>query len=101
MSTLQTFRRHRKPLGGALAALMAVWQIGQPLQAADHTWTAGTTTDFNWDDAGNWSGGVPTIAGTGTAILPFIIPNPGSLSNPSVLTLGATSEAYLLNFKNN
>lgn len=101
MSTLQTFRRHRKPLGGALAALMAVWQIGQPLQAADHTWTAGTSTDFNWDDASNWSGGVPTISGTGTAILPFLIPNPGSLPNPSVLTLGASSEAYLVDFKNN
>ena len=56
MSTLQTFRRHRKPLGGALAALMAVWQIGQPLQAND--WDG--STDNAWTDGTNWSGGVPT-----------------------------------------
>ncbi|MDH4476112.1 MAG: autotransporter-associated beta strand repeat-containing protein, partial [Verrucomicrobiaceae bacterium] len=60
MSTLQTFRRHRKPLSGALAALMAVWQIGQPLQGADFYWDADATTAGNNVDgtslggAGTW-----------------------------------------------
>jgi autotransporter-associated beta strand protein len=78
---------------------MAVWQIGQPLQAADQTWTAGTATDFSWDNASNWSAAAPTIADS--AILPLLIPNPGALASPSVLTLGALSTANLVNFKNN
>ena len=53
MSTLQTFRRHRKPLGGALAALMAVWQIGQPLQAA--TWNQTAAGPFDWNNNANWT----------------------------------------------
>ncbi len=72
MSTLQTFRRHRKPLGGALAALMAVWQIGQPLQAAPayfdvNASTAGsgiiTGTTYNWNTSTLWN---PNALGTGT-----------------------------------
>lgn len=59
MSTLQTFRRHRKPLGGALAALMAVWQIGQPLQGADLYW------DADGSDAGNLINGT-NLGGVGT-----------------------------------
>ena len=56
-------------------ATVSLWQIGPVLRAADQTWTAGTATSFNWDDAANWSVAAPTLADT--AILPVLIPNPG------------------------
>jgi fibronectin-binding autotransporter adhesin len=59
MSTLQIFRRHRKPLGGALAALMAFWQIGQPLQGASYYWDADTSNTGN-DISGTNLGGTGT-----------------------------------------
>ena len=96
---LQFLRLQRLWIGRLLFCLMALWQIGQPLQGADTTWTAGTGTNFNWDDAANWGAGAPTFADT--AILPYLIPNPSNLANPSILTLGALSTADLVSFKNN
>jgi autotransporter-associated beta strand protein len=90
MSTLQTFRRHRKPLGGALAALMAVWQIGQPLQAVDNNWL-GTSAD--WTDGSNWSS---TLAPIASDSLIF-----GSAPPTKAITLGAGSVGNSLSFLDN
>lgn len=93
-------RRHRQPLNASLAALMALWQIAQPLQGATVQWTAASSTDFNWGTAANWSGGLlPSLADE--VLMPLAIPNPGTLANPQWLTLGAGSLANSLWLQNN
>ncbi len=99
-SVLPFFRHYNKVLGSMICAMMGAWQVSQPLSAANITWNGESDTNFNWQDAANWDAGIPTIADA--VILPFLIPNPGSLSSdPSILTLGAGSEANSVLFKNN
>lgn len=81
------------PVTGLFCAIVSV----SPVQGAVFDWTAGSNTNLNWADPLNWSGGVPTIADD--AILPFVVPNPGSLLNPNVITLGTGSAANLVSFK--
>ena len=90
--TMKTFRRHRFFINSCMAMLMAAWQIGQPVAAADNTWTG--ATDAAWDTAGNWSAGVP---GTGSdAIFGAPVPLSGS-----TIALGAGSLANSLSFLDN
>jgi len=86
---------HRSRRGVSLFAAASLASIGS-LLGADATWTAGSSTDLLWSTAGNWDVGVPTLASD--VILPDPIPNPGSLGNPNVITLGAGSLANSLSF---
>lgn len=96
---MKTLRRYRLKINVLMTTLMAVWQIGQPLCAADITWTAGSNSNFNWATAANWSAGVPTLADNVFFLSP--VPNPGSLPLPGVVSLGAGSLAGSLSFKDN
>lgn len=98
-SVLPYFRSHNKTVGSMICAMMGLWQVAQPLSAANITWNAESDTNFNWQDAANWDLGVPTLSDA--VILPWVIPNPGALLDPSTLTLGASSEAGSVIFKNN
>lgn len=99
-SVLPYFRSHNKSVSSIICAMMGLWQIAQPLSAANITWNAETDTNFDWQNAANWDAGVPTLSDT--VILPFLVPNPGALTlDPSTLTLGASSEAGSVLFKNN
>jgi autotransporter-associated beta strand protein len=92
----------RRKSQGAFTALMlgclAMWstQVG----GADTNWTAGSSANFLWSDANNWSLlATPTAADNAFFLSP--VPNPGALPNPSIITLGAGSLANLLSFKDN
>jgi autotransporter-associated beta strand protein len=98
--TLRLMRQQRLWISSSLAGLMALWQIGQPLQAATNNWTAGSATDLLWNTTGNWSSAAAPIF-TDDLIFLGIIPNPGALTNPQIITLGAGSLANSLSFKNN
>jgi autotransporter-associated beta strand protein len=82
-----------------LTALMAMWQIGQPLQGATINWTAGSGANLNWATAGNWSTGLPLAVDD--VIFGSPIPNPGSLANPGTITLGSGTVANSLSFLDN
>ena len=99
---MKTIRHFRTPVGGFMVVLLAVWQIAAPLNlsAATVTWSAGSTTDLLWNTSGNWSSAAAPIA-TDDLIFVSPIPNPGALSNPQIITLGAGSVANSLSFKNN
>ncbi|MBX7209040.1 MAG: autotransporter-associated beta strand repeat-containing protein [Verrucomicrobiaceae bacterium] len=74
--------------------------IGVPhARATDQIWNANSLADFLWSTAGNWSGGVPLSADN--VLFGRPVPNPGSLPNPSIITLGAGSVANALSFKDN
>jgi autotransporter-associated beta strand protein len=91
---MTTLRRHRLILNLFLVALMSLWQIGQPILAANINWTAGSTANFDWQTPANWSGGVPTI--NDDVFFGTPVPNPGMLTNPQVISLNATSAARSL-----
>lgn len=83
-----------------MTLLLLSWQIGQPLQAATIVWDAGSGTDLSWDTAANWSpDGVPDA--TSDLQFAFTVPNPGSLANPSTITLGTGELADSLVFQGN
>ena len=81
-------------------ALVAFWQIAQPLQAATIVWDAGSSSNFLWNTTTNWNpDGLPGAADDLTFLA--TIPNPGALTNPSIITLGAGELANSLRFQNN
>lgn len=45
-----------------MTALVAFWQIAQPLQGATFTWNQTGAGTFTWTTAANWTGGVPANA---------------------------------------
>lgn len=96
---MSTLRRHRFILNLFLTALVCLWQIGQPLLAANINWTAGSSANFNWETGSNWEGSIPTINDDLFFSSPF--PNPGGLPNPGVLTLSALSAANSLTVGDN
>ena len=98
-SMLSKLRQQRRPIASMLAALIALWQVGQPILAADVNWNAGSGSNFNWFEGANWSAGIPGLADN--AILPFTIPNPGVLANPGVIVLDSSSTVNLVSFSNN
>ncbi len=74
----------------ACVALMPVGWSGLQGQTVNE-WTAGSGTDFNWQNGANWSEGQPTLGQDvvfGTPVL-----NPGMLPLAQFITLGAGSEA--------
>ncbi|MCX6857048.1 MAG: autotransporter-associated beta strand repeat-containing protein, partial [Verrucomicrobia bacterium] len=92
-------RRQSRWMTCFLTVLMALWQIGQPLQAANVNWTAGSSTNLNWAVGNNWDLGLPTAADD--VFLGSPIPNPASLPTPGTLTLGAGSVANSLWLRGN
>ncbi len=68
----------------SVAAICLCWARCAPVQA-DVFWNGGV--DADWANAANWSGGLPSQAGAGNAII-----NPGSPNaTPTVSTLGNTT----------
>lgn len=60
-------------------------------------WDAGSSTNFLWSDALNWSGDI--LPGASDDVLfPLLVPNPGTLANPSTITLAAGELANSLTF---
>ena len=96
---LRHLRHHQYWMTCLLTALMAVWQIGQPLQASTINWTSGSSTDLNWVTPGNWSTGLPLASDD--VIFGTPIPNPGSLASPGTITLGAGTVANSLRLRDN
>lgn len=84
---------------GIVTALIVVPFGTLPRALADQTWTAASGVNFVWNNAANWSGGVPLA--TDNVFLPFGIPNPGVLSNPQTILLNAGSVGNALSFKDN
>ena len=91
--TLRLMRQQRLWISRSLAGLMALWQIGQPLQAVDQTWTNGAA-NLLWSDGGNWTAGAPTVADNVILTSPI----PGGLPT---ITLGMGSLANLLTVRDN
>ncbi|MEN3940585.1 autotransporter-associated beta strand repeat-containing protein [Prosthecobacter sp. SYSU 5D2] len=91
---MTTLRRHRFILNLFLTALMCLWQIGQPLLAANINWTAGSAANFNWQDPANWDAELPTINDD------VFFPAPFPLAGSSI-TLNSLSSANLLTIKDN
>ena len=95
-----TFRPLGVSLGrfaSALAFCAAIVAGTGAARAAAINWDAGSGTDFNWNTVTNWSNDLlPTSADDLSFPVPF--PNPGILSNPSVITLGAGELAASLSF---
>jgi autotransporter-associated beta strand protein len=91
--TLRLMRQQRLWISRSLAGLMALWQIGQPLQAVDQTWTNGAA-NLLWSDGGNWTSGAPTVADNVILTSPI----PGGLPT---ITLGMGSLANLLTVRDN
>ncbi|MCB1207669.1 MAG: autotransporter-associated beta strand repeat-containing protein [Verrucomicrobiales bacterium] len=85
-------RRNRRGLPYLIVTLLS----GSALLGADVTWTAGSSSDLLWSTSGNWDVGVPTL--TSDVFLPKPVPNPGSLTNPQIITLGGGSVANSLTF---
>jgi fibronectin-binding autotransporter adhesin len=67
--------------------------------AETQTWTAGSGSQFNWEDVANWSLGVPTLADD--VVFGRPVPNPGFLTNPQTIVLGEGSEAGSLWIREN
>jgi hypothetical protein len=61
-----------------------------------HDVDSGKRTDLLWSTSGNWDVGIPTLSSD--VIFSDPVPNPGSLGNPNVITLGAGSLANSLSF---
>ncbi len=59
-------------------------------------WDAASGTDFLWSNAANWGGTEPD--GLSDVILPKPIPNPGTLTDPNIITLSAGEQANSLSF---
>ncbi|MBL9092061.1 MAG: autotransporter-associated beta strand repeat-containing protein [Planctomycetaceae bacterium] len=104
-------RPHRRPRGvyrrprllqrtarGLLtwAVIGATSVAGTPLSAAETMWTAGSSTNFDWSEAANWSGGVPSAVAD--VVLPTPVPNPGALLDPQTLNLSSDALARSLLF---
>ena len=94
---MNTLRRHRQFLATSLTALIGVWQIALPAHGATVNWNAGTGTNFLWNDAINWDSGFAPLA-VDDLVFVSPIPNPGSLTNPHLLTLPVGAVANSLNF---
>jgi autotransporter-associated beta strand protein len=87
-------RIRSKACFGAVATLLL--SMAGIAKSADTTWTAGSATDLLWSTSGNWDVGIPTLSSD--VIFSDPVPNPGSLGNPNVITLGAGSLANSLSF---
>jgi autotransporter-associated beta strand protein len=95
----KSLRALRQPVSSFMILLLLSWQIGQPLRAATIVWNAGSSTDLTWNNASNWS--TSTVPGAADSIrFPTLIPNPGSLPNPSLITLGSGEFGNSLLFQN-
>ena len=83
-----------------LALLIPLATAPVSLRASTIFWDAGSGTDFQWNTVTNWSpDGLPTSADN--LIFPTPIPNPGVLTNPQIITLGAGELARSLYFQSN
>jgi autotransporter-associated beta strand protein len=96
-TVLSLLRRQRRWMTIVMTVIMAFWQIAQPLQAANISWTAGSAANLNWADTTNWNLAVPTASDD--VFLGKPIPNPGALVAPNVITLGSGSLARSLAFQ--
>lgn len=94
---MKILRRHRLSIAVILITLQATWQVVPAARGATIDWSAGSSTDFVWGNGLNWAGVVPTV--TDDAVFVSPIPNPGTLSNPNIVLLGAASVANSLSFK--
>ncbi len=79
--------------------LLLLCCIAAQLHAQNVTWTAGSTTDFNWSNASNWDTAEPLL--TNVVIFPTPIPNPGSLASPATILLSTGELAQSLTFNAN
>lgn len=98
---MKVFRQYYFSFGGLMTVLVFAWQFFSTLNlpAANVTWSAGSGTDLLWNTASNWSSAVAPIS-TDDLIFPGVIPNPGILSSPQIITLGTGSLANSLRFSN-
>ncbi|MDB5322062.1 MAG: putative glycine-rich autotransporter protein [Phycisphaerales bacterium] len=87
------------PLRGGIGAvaLVAVLALCPTAARAQNTWTAGSTTDTNWDTGTNWSLALKPVA-VDDVIFPTPVPNPGGLGTPATITLTAGEVAKSLTF---
>lgn len=84
-------------LSSTIAMAAAVAAATTPDAAAQNIWTAGSTTDFTWDNGANWS----LTAKPGAlddVLFPTPIPDPGLLGGGALITLGAAELANSLAF---
>lgn len=66
---------------------------------ATHVWTGASTTSSNWSDTGNWSGGAPSAAEAGAALIFPTAARTVNFNDIAGLTIGSiqfTSSGYLL-----
>lgn len=110
---LPLFRAHRLPVALLLTALMAFWQIGQPLQAATFYWDTDTNTTGNdingtglggtgnWDLAtSNWwnLASLGVWPNTNADVAVFSSPYSGGAPTPFTVTLSSGIVANQLQF---
>jgi hypothetical protein len=101
LNFMKVFRQYYISFGGLMTVLVVAWQLFSilNLSAANVSWSAGSGTDLLWNTTSNWSSGVAPIS-TDDLIFPGVIPNPGILSSPQIITLGTDSVANSLRFSN-
>ncbi|MDB5321386.1 MAG: hypothetical protein JWN40_3017, partial [Phycisphaerales bacterium] len=80
-----------------LAFLAALAIFSTAVHAQTNTWTAGSASDTNWDTTINWSR-LLTPGASDDVVFPTPIPNPGSLGDPTTISLNAGELAKSLTF---
>jgi autotransporter-associated beta strand protein len=111
---LPFFRAHRLPVALLLTALMAFWQIGQPLQAATFYWDTDTNTTGNDTNGtglggtGNWDlvtsnwwnlASLGVWPNTNADVAVFSSPYSGGAPTPFTVTLSSGIVANQLRFQ--
>jgi fibronectin-binding autotransporter adhesin len=97
MKTSPSFTKRIVVKFTAIVSIVTMAASAGPVTAADAIWTADSNSNFLWSDALNWLFGVePGVLDD--VILPKPIPNPGSLTEPSILTLSNGELANSLRF---
>ena len=98
---MKVFRQYYVSFDVLMTVLVVAWQLVSPLNlpAANVSWSAGSGTDLLWNTASNWSGSVAPTS-TDDLNFPGVIPNPGILLSPQIITLGTGSLANSLRFSN-
>jgi len=94
--TDSTMKKNILPSGAVLRRVLMLLASATASLHAQTTWTAGSSANFNWSEATNWSAAEPTLSSA--ALFPTPIPNPGSLSDPSTILLSSGEEAQSLTF---